>query len=101
MAVISLRLLVVLDKTIGTPTNGQTITADVNLVSPGGSTATITLPTPSAGKQVTVKKVDAAAGTVVVQRNAAETIDGAASKTLYYQYESLTVISDGTNWFII
>jgi len=62
--------------------------------------SSVTLPPPSAYQnfQYTVK--DNGAGTASVLHNAAETIDGVASKSLI-AYESVTVVSDGTNWFII
>lgn len=81
--------------------NNDTISSDINLVTTGASNLTIKLPAPSAGKVVRVKKVDSGVGTVIVAQNSAETVDGAASKTLYYQYESMTFVSDGTNWFIV
>jgi hypothetical protein len=82
-------------------TTGDTISSDINLVSGGAGGITVKLPAPISGKIVTVKKIDSAAGVVTVSQNASETIDGAASKALYYQYETLTFVSDGTNWFII
>lgn len=81
--------------------NNDTITSDINLVSGGSEGITVKLPAPSTGKMVTVKKVDSAAGAVTVSRNNTETVDGANSKILYYQYETLTFVSDGTNWFIV
>ena len=80
--------------------NNDTIASDINLVTTGASNITIKLPAPSAGKIVRVKKVDSAAGQVIIAQNSAETVDGASSKTLYYQYESMTFVSDGTNWFV-
>lgn len=82
-------------------TNNDTITSDINLVSGGAGGITIKLPVPSSGKIVMVKKIDSAAGVVTISQNSSETIDGASSKALYYQYETMTFVSDGTNWFII
>jgi hypothetical protein len=82
-------------------TNNDTIASDINLVSGGAGGITVKLPTPVAGKMVIVKKIDSAAGSVTVARNNTDTIDGATSKILYYQYETLTFVSDGTNWFIV
>ena len=62
---------------------------------------TVTLPTPTSGRMVTVKKVDASANAVTVGPAAAETIDGAASATLAAQWDVATFVSDGTNWFVI
>jgi hypothetical protein len=81
--------------------NNDTISSDINLVSGGAGGITVKLPAPATGKIVVVKKTDSAAGAVTVSRNNTETIDGANSKILYYQYETLTFVSDGTNWFII
>lgn len=81
--------------------NNDTITSDINLVTGGAGGITVKLPTPVSGKMVIVKKTDSAAGPVTVARNSTDTIDGATSKALYYQYESLTFVSDGTNWFIV
>lgn len=82
-------------------TNNDVISSDINLVSGGAGGITIKLPTPVSGKIVIVKKTDSAAGVVTVAQNSSETIDGAASKALYYQYETMTFVSDGTNWFIV
>jgi len=81
--------------------NNDTISSDINLVSGGAGGITVKLPAPATGKMVIVKKIDSAAGAVTVSRNNTETIDGANSKILYYQYETLTFVSDGTNWFIV
>lgn len=81
--------------------NNDTIDSDINLVSGGAGGITVKLPTPAAGKMVIVKKTDSGAGPVTVSRNSTDTIDGATSKALYYQYESMTFVSDGTNWFIV
>lgn len=82
-------------------TNGDTISSDINLVSGGAGGISINLPPPASGNMVIVKKIDSAAGTVTISQNDSETIDGASSKILYYQYETMTFVSDGTNWFIV
>jgi hypothetical protein len=81
--------------------NNETITADINLVIGGVSGISVKLPVPVSGKMVFVKKIDSGSGPVTILRNSADTIDGATSKILYYQYETLTFVSDGTNWFIV
>jgi hypothetical protein len=62
--------------------------------------ATITLPAATSAKGVTftVKRLTANAVTV---NTAGGTIDGAASQSLAAQYSFITVVSDGTNWYII
>jgi hypothetical protein len=72
------------------------------LVDASGAARTITLPAASgyANKEFTVKKSDSSANTVTLARTGSDTIDGATSKVISAQYASLTVTSDGTNWYI-
>jgi len=79
----------------------STISSDINLCTAGAGGITVTLPAVASGKMVIIKKVDTGAGTVTVQRGGASTIDGANTIGLYYQYESVTVVCDGTNWHIV
>lgn len=64
---------------------------------------TISLPTASTvtGYRYYVKRKDGSANTVTVARSGSDTIDGATSQTLNAQYTSVTVVSDGSNWYII
>ncbi len=64
---------------------------------------TITLPTASsnAGYRFYVKRIDSSANTCTIARSGADTIDGQTSVSLDLQYMSLTVISDGSAWYII
>lgn len=89
-----------LSRTVASLSSNLTISSDINLVTGGSDGVTVTLPSPATGKIVVVKKVDSGAGAVTISAGAS-TVDGAASKVLYYQYESLTFVSDGTNWFIV
>ena len=63
----------------------------------------ITLPAAAGcmGRIYNVKKIDASVNTVTVDGDGAETIDDAANTVLAAQYESVTVQSDGTEWWII
>ena len=73
----------------------------VNLVGASGD-VTITLPAASSDAQVAVKIAGAANGKIVtVDGNGAETIDGAATRTMESDYESMHLISDGSNWWRI
>ena len=67
-----------------------------------GGARTVTLPTSSgnAGKRIAVKKLDSSSNAVTVDGDSAETIDGAATFDLRQQYDTLVVVSDGTNWVI-
>ena len=64
---------------------------------------TINLPAAStaSGLQYHIKKIDASANTVTIDGNGSETIDGALTQVISTQYNSITVVSDGSNWFII
>lgn len=92
-------------------TNVQTITAatdslvttdTTNLCDCTLNQIDIDIPTSSSdyvGNEYVIKKIDASANTVVITPTG-RTIEGAASLTLTTQYESVSIISDGTNWFI-
>ena len=72
------------------------------LVDATGAAVTITLPAanPYSGLQFTIKKTDASANAVTVDGSGAETIDGMATRALAAQYQSITIVSDGTGWQI-
>ena len=81
---------------------GDTVGSDINLVDASGGNITLKVPENSdAGTQYIIKKTDSSSNTVTISRTTADTIDGSASKILYHQYETLTVVSDGSNWHII
>lgn len=67
----------------------------------------ITINLPSAatsgvsGRVYVIKKTDNSANAVIVDGNAAETIDGAATYSLSTQYKYVTIQSNGANWFVI
>ena len=76
----------------------------VYLVSPAGSTLNVQLPSPSSGISFIVKDAsgDIANKTITLVRAGSENIDGAAAnKVLTSNYQSFTLVSDGTDWFII
>lgn len=79
---------------------------DLYLVTTGASTITATLPAvadadPTGGRTCTIMKVDAALGTVSIDGNASETINGATTVSLTSQYQYRTLVSDGTQWLVI
>jgi len=79
-----------------TLTTGNTVV----LVDSSGGAATITLPAPVSGKIVHIKKIDSSVNAVTISPPSG-TIDGAASESLLTQYDSLSIVSDGTNFFLI
>jgi hypothetical protein len=82
-----------------TASNGDFVL--VNLVGASGD-VTITLPAASSDVQVAIKIAGAANGKIVtIDGNGAETIDGVATRTMETDYESIHLISDGSNWWRI
>jgi len=64
---------------------------------------TLTLPAASAvsGRVYNFKKIDSSSNNVTIARDGSDTIDGATSFVLDSQYEAITLVSNGSNWFII
>lgn len=73
------------------------------LVTTGASNRTVTLPlaADNDGRKITIKKVDSGVGTLILDGNGAETIDGATTYTLTSRNQQLTVVCNGTSWSII
>lgn len=88
-----------------TKTSNYTITGtDVVIFANATSgNVTITLPTASsnAGYRFYVKRIDSSGNTCSVARSGSDTIDGQTSMSLDLQYTCLTVVSDGSQWYII
>lgn len=64
---------------------------------------TITLPAVSGttGKRYTIKKIDSTNSEVTVDGSGSETIDDSTTAIITGQYDSITIISDGSEWWII
>lgn len=87
-------------------TAAYTIVATDSVILGDATTAafTLTLPTAAsiAGRQYTLKRLNSGANAVTVAAQSGQTIDGATTKVLSTQYQSLQVVSDGsTNWWIL
>ena len=95
----------VANRAIETKTTHYTLDSGDNviLVDATSQETTITVPSASGanqeGKVYDIKKIDSSINGVIV--SGVENIDDAASQTLAAQYESLTIISNGTQWWII
>ncbi len=78
-------------------------TSAIFLADASGGAFTIDLPTAisMAGKTLTIKKIDAVANTITLDGNGSETIDDAITQDIASQYDSVTMVSDGTGWYII
>ena len=71
------------------------------VVASNTAATTITLPSGhSVDDQIAIKKTGGT-GIVTIDANASETIDGELTFALTGQYQSISLISDGTNWLII
>lgn len=88
-------------KTTGTYTLDHTY--DVVKCDCSGGAITLNLPAAAdrTGWSYTIKKTDSSANTVTIDGNASETIDGATTQVISYQWTSLTIVCDGTGWYII
>ncbi len=75
----------------------------VVLVNASGGAVTVNLPA-AAGvtrRSYVIKKTDSSGNVVTVDASGAETIDGTTTRTLASQFDSLTIVCDGTAWFIV
>lgn len=75
---------------------------DAMLVTTGSTDRTITLTTAvgNSGYRCMVKKVDNGTGVVIVDPSGAQTLDGQTALVLNSQYQSIVIMSDGTNTWI-
>lgn len=87
-----------------------TVSSDTNidetfgtvLVDASGGNVTIFLPAAATDtKKYNIKKIDPTDNLVIIQPQVSETLDGAAFFEINFQYDSYTVINDGSNWFNI
>lgn len=64
---------------------------------------TVSLPASlaSIGRQFYIKKIDASSNVVTIDADATEEVDGGLTADLTTQYESVTLVSDGTAWWIL
>ena len=88
---------------IVTKTAGYTAVAGTDdVILCNAATLTITLPASSGntGQTFYIKNIHAT-GVATIDANGSETIDGALAKYITTQYESLTIVCDGSNWHII
>ena len=74
----------------------------VILCSAASGAIVITLPAASSStdRVYFIKKTDSSANTVTIDPNASETIDGQTTMVLNFQNSAVTVICDGSGWFI-
>jgi hypothetical protein len=81
---------------------GITATDEVVLGNASGGSILLTLPTAVGNTNLyRIKKTDSSANTVTVGTTASQTIDGSTTAVIRVQNVSVSVVSDGANWFII
>jgi hypothetical protein len=76
---------------------------DYNLIFTGSSATTVTLPTAVGitGRIYCVKNASTNTSVLTIATTSAQTIDGVSTQALNNPYQTLTVISDGSNWHIM
>ena len=55
----------------------------------------------SVGKKIIIIKIDSSANTVTLDGNAAEIISGELTQVMAAQWTALTVVCDGTQWYLM
>jgi hypothetical protein len=55
----------------------------------------------TATKPITIKRINSGANNITIDPNSTETVDGATTRILTQQYESVTLVSNGSNWFVV
>lgn len=76
-------------------------TDTIILATSGSSDVTLTLPAPKEGKLFYIKKIDSDVGSVIITTPSLTVIDGFTTAVIASQYECITIVSDGINYFII
>lgn len=90
---------------VTTITGNTTLTTanDVVLCDCSGGAITVTLPAAATrtGKMFDIKKIDSSGNAATIDGNGSETIDDVTTKILASQYNSVTVMSDGSEWWVL
>jgi len=80
-------------------TNTAATNREIIGVDTTAGSVTVTLPPPSPNMWVTVGKFDGSVNTLTIAPNGSETINGDPTKSINTQYGSMTIYSDGTNYY--
>lgn len=87
-------------KTVDYTINGTDVVIFADATS-GNVTITLPVASANAGYRFFIKRIDNSANTCQIVRSGADTIDGNTTILLQVRYVSLTVVSNGSAWFII
>ena len=84
-----------------TPYTASTDTFIIVNDTTAGAEVTVNLPASSglSGTVYTIKKIGTSYN-VVIDGSGSETIDGALVATITLQYETISIVCDGSNWFV-
>jgi hypothetical protein len=102
--------LIFIEQRFATPTTIQTTTtnagsADGYIIFADATGGAINVNLPGAANSrgpISAKKIDAGVNTVTLTPDSvSETIDGATTKVLSTQYQSVTLYSDGSRWWVV
>lgn len=88
--------------TVQTITSTSTISNSnrVVLCDATSGAVTVNLGAAATYQNITVKKIDSSANACTVDPNSSETIDGGSTAVISVQYASISLATDGSNWFI-
>jgi len=91
----------VMIKSYTAKTGTYTITEEDYLIDCTANSFTLTLPTAVGitGREYRIK--NSGTGTITVDCNGSETIDDGLTAEIAIQYESITVVSNGSNWVVV
>ena len=67
----------------------------------GSITLTLLAASGRGGRRITVIRTDTTANLVNIDPAGAETIDGVSALTLYVQWQTLSLVCDGSNWHVV
>jgi len=88
-----------------TKTSNYTVTSSDTVIFADATAGNVTVTLPAAsglsGYRFYVKRIDGSVNSCSVARSGADTIDGQTSVSLDLQYTSLTLVSNGSAWYII
>ena len=91
-------------QTVSVKTGSYALTTndEVILANAAGGAITMTLPTAVSNQNLyAIKKIDSSGNTVTVATSGGQMIDGGSTALLKVQHASISVVSDGSNWYII
>lgn len=79
--------------------------SDISVIYADATSNAITITLPAVASVVDrvyyIKKIDSSVNSVTIDGNSSETIDGSTTNVLSSQYDSVTIHSNGNQWFIL